>query len=236
MSFEYELGIIGAGQMGYAIAEGAVKSGVVSGPNILAADPFRTEQKKAKWTALGINCTRDNPEVIRKCKMVVLSVKPQLLSEVTEHLTGMTNSQTVVSVIAGVSNSKLSSLCGSANIVRVMLNTACLIGAGAVSICANPGTPEAIVAEVENVFSATSGCIQRVPERCMDGITALAGSGVAFAYQFIEALSDGGVYSGLPRELATKLAAQTVLGNFLFLKIQKMDIAPFSRWTYFCNI
>ena len=143
-------------------------------------------------------------------------MKPQLLPEVNHVLTNMDSTQTVVSVIAGVSNTKLSELCGSANIVRVMLNTACLIGEGAVSICANPDTPEEIVASVETLFSATSGYTQRVPEQCMDGITALAGSGVAFAYQFIEALSDGGVHSGLPRDLATKLAAQTVLGKFVW--------------------
>lgn len=145
--------------------------------------------------------------------MVVLSVKPQLLCEVSDMLSVMTANQTVISVIAGISNEKLKAMCGSANVVRVMLNTPCLIGAGAVSICPHDKTPEDIVASVERIFIATSGCMERVPERCMDGITALAGSGVAFVYQFIEALADGGVNAGIPRVLATKLAAQTVLGK-----------------------
>ena len=150
-----------SGQMGYAIAEGAVKSGVIKGSTVIAGDPFRLESKRQKWEALGITCSRDNAKVAASCKMLILSVKPQLLGDVASVLSHLSCEQTVVSVVAGASIQSLSEMCGKANVVRVMLNTACLIGAGAVSVCPKEGTPEQITAQVEEVFKATSGCMIR---------------------------------------------------------------------------
>jgi len=209
--FDFDLGIIGAGQMGYAIAEGAIKAGVVK--NVLATRPsFKNPKICEKWEAIGAKCSVDNTEVVRKCSIVILAVKPQLFDQITDILQNLTKTQIVVSVIAGKSTSVLSKLCGEASVTRIVLNTACLVQAGAITMAAPENTSEEVLKRVENIFTATSGCFHRVPERTMDALTAVAGSGIAFVYQFIEALSDGGVHAGLPRDLATSIAAQTVLG------------------------
>jgi len=208
---KYELGVIGAGQMGYAIIKGAVSSKAIGTYEIITSDP--NSEMHEELNKMGIQNINDNVNVISKSKLVVLSVKPQTLPHLKKELASMGGDQTVISVMAGVSLTHLSEMCGSANVIRIMLNTACLRGKGVVCISSNPNVSQEILDMVEDLFRPMSQVLEHVPESYMDGITAVAGSGIAFVYQFVEALSDGGVHAGLPRKLSNQIAAQTVLGG-----------------------
>merc|ERR1712037_459778 len=209
---KYQWGVLGGGQMGYAIIAGAINAGVLEGKNVIVGDPFRTKEKREKWLALGATCLTKNEEVMTQSKYLLLSVKPQMMKEVKDVLANMKSDQTVVSVVAGCSIEMLNEFCGNAKVVRVMLNQACLIGHGAAVLCPDKNVPKSDFEMIEKMFKATNGTVDIVLERSMDAFTALSGSGIAFVYQFLEALSDGGVHCGLSRELSQKVAVQTVLG------------------------
>ncbi|MEX0716428.1 MAG: pyrroline-5-carboxylate reductase, partial [Planctomycetaceae bacterium] len=145
--------------------------------------------------------------------VIVLAVKPQHMAEALSQLAGhLHETQLVVSIAAGVPIATIAQSLGeNVRIVRVMPNTPALVGAGA-SAFALGGAATADDAELAERLFATVGIAVRVPEDLLDAVTGLSGSGPAYVYQAIEALSDGGVRVGLPRDVATKLAAQTVLG------------------------
>ncbi len=142
-----------------------------------------------------------------------LAVKPQFMAEALADVRpAITANHLVVSIAAGVTLAALREGLGSApRLVRVMPNTPCLIGRGASAYCLGPGASEADGQLVGELLGCV-GWAAPAPEKLLDAVTGLSGSGPAFVYLMIEALSDGGVLMGLPRELATALAAQTVAG------------------------
>ena len=163
----------------------------------------------------GARATADNREVVAGSDLLVLAVKPQsmaaLLAEIRPIVTAR---HLIVSIAAGITLRQLADGLGpDRRLVRVMPNTPCLVGASAVGLCApaTGATPED-VALVDRLLNAV-GRAFRLPEHLLDAVTGLSGSGPAFVYVIIEALSDGGVRVGLPRDVATALAAQTVLGS-----------------------
>jgi len=213
-NFEYDIGFIGAGNMGFALAEGFVQNASTS-PKILAADPWRLAEKQKKWESLGIVRTKENSEVLEKCRLVILSIKPQLFKAVSEKITNKekTQGQILVSVVAGLSLETMKKTFPQVqNQIRIMTNTACLIKAGVIAITPADDVPATLVTEVKELLDSC-GVTEIVPERCMDAVTGMSGSGIAFVYQFIEALADGGVNAGLPRNVAAKFAAQTVMAG-----------------------
>jgi pyrroline-5-carboxylate reductase len=207
------LGFFGAGKMATALARGWLAAGLTVPERIIASDPL-PQARDAFHREVGARVVSDNAEVVKDSEIVLLAVKPQMLAPVLADIRPvLTPRHLVVSIVAGVSLAQLTLSLGSTiRLIRVMPNTPSLVGACAAAL--SPG-PTATVEDgklIETMFRAI-GVAYRVPEKQLDAVTGLSGSGPAFVAVVIEALSDGGVRMGLPRDVATALAAQTVLGT-----------------------
>ncbi|WZP00051.1 pyrroline-5-carboxylate reductase [Isosphaeraceae bacterium EP7] len=207
-------GFIGSGKMATALMRGMIRAGTALPTSIVASDTI-PEAREALARETGIRALASNAEVAEASDVLVLAVKPQSMTSVLAELAPHVDPRhLVVSIAAGISLAKLDEGLGEAKrrIVRVMPNTPALIGQGASGYCLGEHALEGDEATVRVCLDA-AGRSYRVPESLMDAVTGLSGSGPAFAYLMIEALSDGGVRAGLPRDVATALAAQTLLGS-----------------------
>jgi pyrroline-5-carboxylate reductase len=206
------VGFLGAGRMATALAKGLVEARFAAAESILASDPLPAA-RDAFSAGSGSRGTASNAEVVRAADVLVLAVKPTHVAEVlTEVRTEVQPRHLVISIAAGVPLKTLIALLGSATrLARVMPNTPCLVGAGA-SAYALGGSATADDGQLVSKLLSTVGIAIELPESLLDAVTGLSGSGPAYIYQVIEALSDGGVLMGLPRDVATRLASQTVLG------------------------
>jgi pyrroline-5-carboxylate reductase len=205
------IGFLGAGRMATALARGWLRAGLVRADGCLASDPL-SSARQAFTADTGCPAVADNREVVTASDLLVLAVKPQsmalLMSEVRPALKG----RLVVSIAAGITLRQLAAGLGAdCRLIRVMPNTPCLVGASAAGYSPGDNSTAEDIAMVDRLLNAV-GVAFRVPEHLLDAVTGLSGSGPAFVYLMIEALSDGGVRVGLPRDVATALAAQTVLG------------------------
>ncbi len=208
---ERKVGFCGAGLMAGALMEGMLEAGVARAEDLYAADPA-PQRREAFGRRLGENVFADNAAVAAACRVVVLSVKPPVVPVVAADIADrLTADHLVVSIAAGVPLGALREVLGTGRVVRVMPNTPALVGAGAAAYCAGADVTDADRELVEQMLGAVGVCVQ-VAEKQIDAVTGLSGSGPAYIYMAIEALSDGGVLMGLPRDVATTLAAQTVLG------------------------
>ncbi len=211
---EQRIAFVGTGQMATAMSAGFVRSLLKPG-QIAGYDPFPAAREQfLKATGSGA-VVSDSPEtVLAGATVIVLAVKPQVMSTALQQVAAsMTGSPLVVSVAAGITVSRLASgLPEGTRIIRVMPNTPCLIGKGASGLTAAATATPADVQLVVQLLS-TIGIVETVSESLLDAVTGLSGSGPAYVFQMIEALSDGGVKMGLPRATATRLAAQTLLGS-----------------------
>ncbi len=198
--------------MATALARGLVAAGFTTSDRIVACDVIADARKQfAEETAA--RAVESNAEVVAAAEIVILAVKPQQMSGVLAELKSkLTPQHLVISIAAGVPIKTLAAGLGEqTRIVRVMPNTPCLVGASASGFAIGGAATVQDKALVEQLLSAV-GVAVAVDEKLLDAVTGLSGSGPAYVYQIIEALSDGGVRVGLPRDVATKLAAQTVLG------------------------
>ncbi len=206
------IGFLGAGRMATALAQGWLRAGLIQTSACHASDPvILARQTFAQET--GCDAGTDNRAVTTASDVLVLAVKPQNMTDLLAEIRPVIAARhLIVSIAAGVTLRQLQQgLGGHARLVRIMPNTPCLVGASASAYAALDGTTPEDVALVDRLLNAV-GRAFRVPEYQLDAVTGLSGSGPAFVYLMIEALSDGGVRVGLPREVATALAAQTVLG------------------------
>jgi pyrroline-5-carboxylate reductase len=204
--------MIGAGQMATALGQGFVRSRLVDGKNLLAADPAADARERFAQ-ATGGRTTTDNAAVAAEADVLFLAVKPQQIAQVAAELRGKLDAKKlVVSIVAGIRLATLADRLGPGpRLVRVMPNTPCLIGQGACAYSLGENATPADGELVDRLLTSV-GIACRVDEKLLDAVTGLSGSGPAFVYVIIEALSDGGVRMGLPRAVATQLAAQTVRG------------------------
>lgn len=207
------LAFLGAGAMGEALMRGLIAAEVYAPGDIVAydADPARAQSVAQ---TLGVRAVISPQELVEGTEVLVVAVKPQVLSSALQPLREKVGkAQTVISIAAGVSTARIEDCFASqVPVVRVMPNTPALIGAAASAICLGQFAGEAHRALAHRIFDAV-GLAVDVEEKLLDAVTGLSGSGPAYVYVFIEALSDAGVRAGLPREVATRLAAQTVLGS-----------------------
>ena len=207
-----KIGIIGAGKIGSAIARGVIRAGLVTRDQVIASD-VSDVLRQAIATELGIKVTADNSEVCGFADIVILAVKPQIIDSVVKEIAKkLGRTKLVVSVAAGVPLARIAAnLQEGARVVRVMPNIPCVVGAGAAGYA---GGMHATATDLENVGAILNsfGVGLPVEEKYLDAVTGLSGSGPAYVFVFIEALADGGVQVGLPRDVALKLALQTVYG------------------------
>ena len=206
-----KLGFIGAGQMARALARGVVDAGLFSGSQVHASDVFSQAVVEFQNQVAGAHSESTNASLIDQCDIIVLAVKPQRMESVANEVGEISKSKLLVSIAAGVTIEQMSKMFGTKRIVRVMSNTPCLIGQGAAGFSLGADATADDGAIVNSLLSAV-GISFEVKESLLDAVTGLSGSGPAFVYLFIEALSDAGVRVGLPRNVATSLAAQTVQG------------------------
>ncbi len=213
MAAKLNIGFLGAGKMATALAKGFVRAEIVLPREIIGGDPHEAARKNFA-DELGSKVTASNREVARFATVLVLATKPDqapaALAEIREEV--VSNGHLLISIAAGVTIGRLEgALAPGARVIRVMPNTPALVGAGASAFALGKNATPADGAVAAKLLSAVGAAFQ-VKESLLDAVTGLSGSGPAYVYQFIEALSDGGVASGLPRDVATRLAAQTVLG------------------------
>ena len=213
MATPLKIGFLGAGKMATALAKGFVRAEIAFPKEICAADPYEAARKHFA-DELGTLAVASNLEVAEAAAVLILATKPdQVASALAEISSAFTSNHLLISIAAGVTLAKLeAALPAGARVIRVMPNTPALVGAGAAAFAIGKSATAADGELAKKLLSAV-GIAFQVKESLLDAVTGLSGSGPAYVYQFIEALSDGGVAAGLPRDIATKLAAQTVLGG-----------------------
>ena len=213
MATQLQIGFLGAGKMATALASGLVNAKLVAAKQLFAADPFATAREHFA-AATGAKAATTNLAVAKTANILILATKPdQAVAALAEISGGFTKKHLLISIAAGVTVAKLeAALPAGARVIRVMPNTPALVGAGAAGFALGKNATAADGELAKKLLSAVGVALQ-VKESLLDAVTGLSGSGPAYVYQFIEALSDGGVAAGLPRDIATKLAAQTVLGG-----------------------
>jgi pyrroline-5-carboxylate reductase len=209
----HTIGFIGAGNMAEAMIRGLVHGGHVAADRIAASGP-RKERLDELRTGYGIDVTTHNREVVQRCGLVVLSIKPQIMDKVLREVGDQVKPGTlVVSIAAGVDTETIEdSLPDGVRVIRAMPNTPALVGAGATAISPGKHASESDLATAKALFDAV-GITVELDESHLDAVTGLSGSGPAYIFLILEALADAGVKVGLSRRNAQRLAAQTVMGS-----------------------
>jgi pyrroline-5-carboxylate reductase len=206
------IGFIGGGNMAEALVRGLLAAGRSAAP-IVVAEP-EAARRRLLARKYGVTVSSHNAEVCARSRLIVLAVKPQIMNEVLSEIAShVDDRKVVVSIAAGVTIARLEKgLGGNARVVRVMPNTPCLLGKGASVVCSGMHASRADLRAAKAIFE-TVGLVDEVDdERAIDAVTGLSGSGPAYVYRFAEALVDGAVRAGLDRELAARLAYQTIAG------------------------
>lgn len=201
---------IGTGSMGGAIIRAVCKK--FDPKNIIVTN--RTAEKGQKFAnENGCNFSKSNIEAVKNSKYIFIAVKPNALENLFQEIGGsIPEDSVVISMVAGVKIEKLEHLSDETRFVRIMPNVPAQIGEAMTAICCNDDIDENELADIKEILSAC-GKVEQVPEKLMDCVTAVSGSGPAFVFMFIEALADAAVRCGMPRSQAYTYAAQTVYGS-----------------------
>jgi pyrroline-5-carboxylate reductase len=213
MAAKLTIGFLGSGKMATALAKGVISAGLVNAAQIRASDPAPAARNAfAKET--GARTSDRNLDVVQFAQVLVLAVKPANVAPLLEEIRpAIAPGHLLISIAAGIPIARLESgLDAGARVIRVMPNTPALVGASASAYALGKSATSGDATLTEKLFSAV-GLVFQLKESLLDAVTGLSGSGPAYVYLIIEALSDGGVAAGLPRDVATKLAAQTVFGS-----------------------
>lgn len=210
MTKQPSVGFLGTGKMATALAAGWIAKQLISVPKSLGSDPF-PGSREAFSEKTGLSITDSNREVCSQCSVIILAVKPHIVKEVlSEGL--IHDDHLVVSIAAGITLDQLQTLSNhKGRFIRVMPNTPAMVGQGASGFALGKLATKEDGDLVHQLLNAI-GVAYEVNESLLNAVTGLSGSGPAYIYQIIEALSDGGVLAGLPRDVSTRLAAQTVIG------------------------
>jgi len=205
------IGFIGGGAMAEAIIKGLLARGDES-TNLVVSDKSQERLAYLK-NNLGINIAQDNIETVIGSDVVILAVKPQNMTEAMASIAShITTKKTLISILAGVTIDTLENLLpAGSKVVRVMPNTPALVGAGSTVLAAGSEVTGLELKQASDIFQSV-GSVTILPEKMLNAVTGLSGSGPAYIYLIIEALSDAGVLAGLPRDVSLKLASETVQG------------------------
>ena len=208
MNYDFNLGVIGYGNMAKAIIEGGLKSNIFNQKDVLIYDVNIEKIKEAKLK--GLSVTEDITQITKKCKYILLSVKPQSSNEVFSSISGHLNNNIFISIMAGVTVKTISDSLKNVKICRCMPNTPALIGKGMTAIDTsrlNEDNKDFIL----KIFNAVGNTIE-LEEKHMNAVTAVSGSGPAFVYMFINSFIKGAVSLDLTFEESKNLVLSTVLG------------------------
>jgi pyrroline-5-carboxylate reductase len=213
MSLGKTIAFLGAGNMAEAFIKGLLRAGVAVPSEILCTDR-RADRLQELGRLYGVRTSGDNRAAAAEADILVLSVKPQVMNKLLDEVApAIDEKKLVISIAAGVPLAAIERKVGHGiRMVRSMPNTPALVGAGATAIAAGDHATEADMAQAKALFDAVGKTVV-VDEPLLDAVTGLSGSGPAYVFLVIEALSDAGVKVGLDRRTAQDLAAQTVLGS-----------------------
>ena len=208
-----KLAVLGAGKLGETLISGMLDVGVVSRDHIVATAKHQ-ERLDALKNKYRIAVTTSNRKAVKGASTVLLAVKPQAVLELVEEIRGeLTRDQVVISVVASVTTAFLErNLNAPIPVIRAMPNTPCLVRSGMTALCKGIYAEEQQLNEAQRMFDSV-GRTLILDEKYMDAVTGLSASGPAFMYIIIESLAEAGVKVGLPRSVATELAAQMTLGS-----------------------
>ncbi len=204
--------VLGAGKMGGILLKALLDKGLLL-PELACATVAHEERAKSLSEKLGIAVGTDNVAAVRNADIVLIGLKPQMVEEVIMQVQpAVSSEQLFISVAASVPTGHIERALGlDAPVIRAMPNTPCLLGVGITAICAGKHAGAKHM-EMASALFAVGGRTVAVDEKHMDAVTALSGSGPAYIYIILESLAEAGVKVGLPRDVATLLAAQTTLG------------------------
>jgi pyrroline-5-carboxylate reductase len=212
-----KIGFIGGGNMAEAIVRGLLSASFIKANNIFVSEPSKSKRDTLQ-ADYKVKVTADNLELVKKCEIIILAVKPQILNEVLHDIRSLVDrDKLIISVAAGVPISIIDGiLSGKENkkfsVVRTMPNTPALVQAGVTAIAAGKHVSKTAVKIAHRIFEAVGRTVD-VEEAHLDAVTGLSGSGPAYIFMIIEALSDAGVKMGLARDVSNTLTLQTILGS-----------------------
>ena len=217
-----KIGFIGGGNMAEAILKGMLSSSLIKASNIFVSEPNKSRQTFLT-TEFKVKVVKENLDLVKKADVLIVAVKPQIIREVLKDIADQVDSKKlVISVAAGVpisqienalSKGKKKKLC----VVRTMPNTPSVVQEGVTAITAGKGVGKPDLKISHEIFQAVGRTVE-VAEEQIDAVTGLSGSGPAYIFMIIEALSDAGVKMGLSRQVANELTVQTVLGSALLVR------------------
>lgn len=219
------IGIIGAGNMGSALARGLIRAGTAQ-PELISV--FDVDRDKVYFLAkeLGIRAEEGIEQMLcTEANIIILAVKPQMMGEVLDSIaSGIRDDVLVVSIAAGISTGFILDRIGErARVIRAMPNAAAMVGASATALCKAGAADDTDIQRALEIFSAVGQAVP-VDEKLMNLVTGLSGSGPAYVFAFMEALIDAGVLLGLDRPTARALTVQTVLGAATMAASEELHI------------
>jgi pyrroline-5-carboxylate reductase len=223
------IGFIGGGNMAEAMIKGIFAK---HSKDIIVSEP-RDERRMYLEKTYNIKTIPDNKEVVKNCNIIILAVKPQNMDDVTAEIAEMiTSDKLIVSIAAGITLSYLSSRLKTSKIIRVMPNTPALVQEGMSVMSMSECIHDKEIGLIKDIFMSI-GMLLMLPEKYMNAVTALSGSGPAFFAYFVEAMMEGGIKIGLGKDEVTKLTIQTLLGTAKLLdtgmppsKLREMVTSP----------
>jgi pyrroline-5-carboxylate reductase len=223
------IGFIGGGNMAEALIKGMIRSGM---KEIMVSEP-RGERRAYLENQYSVKTTPENKEVVGNCNIIILAVKPQNMDDVTAGIYGLISpDKLIVSIAAGITLSYLTSRLKTSNIIRVMPNTPALVqeGMSVLSLC--ECIPDKDMSVIRDIFMSV-GQVLVLPEKYMDAVTAVSGSGPGFIAYFAECMAEAGVRAGLNIDNAFQLILQTLIGTAKLLetgmppdKLREMVTSP----------
>lgn len=206
-----KIGLIGVGNMGLALIKGILKSDFIEAEDLILYDPAE-EKTKDLEKEFGVIVAKDNIELAQKADIIILAVKPNIYDFVLEEIKAkITDKKIIITIAPGITINHVKDILKTGKIVRTIPNTPALIGEGITAISYSQEIHQEDKEFIEKIFK-TCGEIVEVEEKLIDAAMAVSSCSPAFVYMFIEALADGGVLLGLPRDIAYKLASKAVTG------------------------
>lgn len=210
---EGRLGIIGAGSMAEALLKGMLSCKLFSSGDVFVINRKNDERLNFFRENYSVNTTRDYKELLNECRTIIIAVKPKDMGELLSHIREyVTRNHIIISVAAGIETGFIENRLGKGvQVVRAMPNTSCQVKESATAIALGRYTGDEAIKAAEEIFSSV-GKVVIVEEQALDAVTGLSGSGPAYVYLMLEALTEAGIKAGLVREISEQLAIQTVFG------------------------